>query len=100
MLTITPNAAGAIENLVAASEIESGGLRIAADIPDNGTTQVGFRVEVVTEPDPADTVVEDRASSARVFVEAQAAPQLDDVTLDAQADGGQIRFVLMPAPGA
>lgn len=89
MLTLTPNAATEIRNIIDNPEVPDGcGLRIASD-PQAG----GLTLTLATAPAEDDQVVDD--SGARVFLEAQAASMLDEMALDAASDGdGQVRFTV------
>lgn len=90
MLTITDTAAEAIRGIVAAPEIPEGaGLRIATQ-PDAGAA--ALEVTVAERPAATDQVVDE--SGARVFVEADAVPLLDDKLLDAQIEGSRVGFTL------
>ena len=90
MLTITDTAAEAIRGIVAAPEIPEGaGLRIATQ-PDSGAATL--EVTVAERPDETDQIVSE--AGARVFVEADAVPLLDDKLLDAQIEGTRVGFTL------
>lgn len=91
MLTITDTAAEAIRGIVAAPELPEGaGLRIATS---PGAEQAGaLEVSVAETPAETDQVVAE--SGARVFVEADAVPLLDDKLLDAQIEGTRVGFTL------
>lgn len=95
MLTLSPSAVQAVDSLLEGPEIpDAAGLRIGA----SGESQ--FTLELAAEPAPDDQVIEE--GGARVFVDAAAAPILDDVVLDARTDGEQVAFALArpgPAPG-
>ena len=90
MLTITDTAAEAIRGIVAAPELPEGaGLRIAKQ-PDAG--EAALEVSVADSPAESDQVVSE--AGARVFVEADAVPLLDDKLLDAQIEGTRVGFML------
>ena len=91
MLTITDTAAEAIRGIVAAPELPDGaGLRIATT---PGAEHTGaLEVSVAETPAETDQVVSE--SGARVFVEADAIPLLDDKQLDAQIEGTRVGFML------
>ncbi|HZV75640.1 MAG TPA: HesB/YadR/YfhF-family protein [Conexibacter sp.] len=91
MLSITDTAAEAIRGIVAAPEMPDGaGLRIATQ---PGADEVGtLEVSVAETPAETDQVVDE--AGARVFVEADAVPLLDDKLLDAQIDGTRVGFML------
>lgn len=90
MLTITDTAAEAIRGIVAAPELPDGaGLRIATQ-PAAGAS--ALEVSVAESPADTDQVVSE--AGARVFVEADAVPLLDDKLLDAQIEGSRVGFML------
>jgi Fe-S cluster assembly iron-binding protein IscA len=90
MLTLTPVAAEAIKGVVNASGLsEEGGLRIAS------TEGPGYDVAVSPLPAEDDTVVDDQG--AHVFLESQAAAELDDKVLDAQLQENRVSFALLEA---
>ncbi len=92
MLAITDTAAEAIRGIVAAPELPEGaGLRIATQ-PGSGEA-AALVVSVSETPAASDQVVDEEG--ARVFVEADAIPLLDDKLLDAQIDGSRVGFMLM-----
>jgi iron-sulfur cluster assembly protein len=92
VLSITDTAAEAIRGIVAAPELPEGaGLRIATQ-PGAGDAGA-LEVSVAETPAASDQVVDE--SGARVFVEADAIPLLDDKLLDAQIDGSRVGFMLM-----
>ena len=91
MLTITDTAAEAIKGIVASPEApEGGGLRIVA------RSQAGaegtLEVSVAAIPAEDDQIIEE--SGAQVFLEPLAAQALDDKVLDAEIEGGQVRFAV------
>lgn len=91
MLAITDTAAEAIRGIVAAPELPDGaGLRIATQ-PGAGPA-TSLEVTVAEVPADTDQVVDEQG--ARVFVEADAVPLLDDKLLDAQIDGTRVGFML------
>jgi iron-sulfur cluster assembly protein len=95
VLTLTDTAAEAIRGIVAAPELpDSAGLRIAtaADAEQAGALEVS----VAETPAETDQVVDE--SGARVFVEAEAIPLLDDKLLDAQIEGTRVGFTLSEQP--
>jgi iron-sulfur cluster assembly protein len=91
VLTITDTAAEAIRGIVAAPELPDGaGLRIATH---GGAGQAdALEVSVAATPAETDQVVSE--AGARVFVEADAVPLLDDKLLDAQIEGTRVGFML------
>lgn len=102
-LTLTPTAAEAVRELVAASPTEgSGGVRISPAAP----TPEGTSLQVAMAEKPAETDETLDERGAKVFVAAEAAPLLDDKVLDADVDAGRVRFTIAdadpevgPAPG-
>jgi iron-sulfur cluster assembly protein len=92
MLTVSPSAIEAVDSLLHHPELpDDAGLRIAPD----GESQL--TIELAAEPAPGDQVIEERG--ARVFVDSEAAPMLDDAELDARLDGDQVAFGLTPTGG-
>jgi Fe-S cluster assembly iron-binding protein IscA len=97
VLTITDTAAEAIRGIIAAPEIPEGaGLRIATQPEAEG--DAALEVTVAEQPAETDQVVSE--AGARVFVEADAVPLLDDKLLDAQIDGTRVGFTLSEQPPA
>jgi len=94
VLTLTDTAAEAIRGIVAAPELPDGaGLRIATQ-PD--AEQASLEVSVAESPAETDQVVSE--AGARVFVEAEAVPLLDDKLLDAEIEGTRVGFMLSEQP--
>lgn len=97
LLTLTEHAQIAVRTLTQDPQApESAGLRIT---PGNE----GLELMLVAEPVPGDALIED--GGARVFVEPQAAQLLDEQTLDAQVEDGNLNFFLaspdaVPSPDA
>lgn len=86
MLTLTEHAQTAVRTLTQDPQApESAGLRIT---PGND----GLELMLVTEPVPGDALIDD--GGARVFVEPQVAQLLDEQTLDAQVEDGNVNFFL------
>ena len=93
MLTLAPSAVEAVDSLLHRPEVpDDAGLRIRSA----GESQLA--IEIVPEPAPGDQVIEE--GGARVFVEADAAPILDNVELEARTQGDQVAFGLTPHAGA
>lgn len=94
MLTLTPNAAQTIEQLLAAPEIPDGsGLRIAPTGPEmDGASGEHVALSVAEEPDDHDQVIEQ--AGARVFVQETLAGPLDQMSLDADIVEDEVRFVI------
>lgn len=89
MLTLTPDAAEAVRAIAAASpEVpDDSGLRIRRREAD-----AGLELKMVEDPEVDDQVVEEEG--ARVFVDAELAPDLDDKVLDAAVVGDRVQFTL------
>lgn len=89
MLTLTDNAVVAIRNITAQQEVPDGsGVRIATDDQAGALT-----LSLAPQPAEGDQVVD--REGARLFVDEQAAPLLDDKALDASVDGqGAVQFSL------
>ena len=88
MLTLTDNALTAVRTLTQDPEAPDGaGLRI---LPGDE----GLELILVAEPVPGDALIDD--GGARVYVEPQAAELLNEQTLDAQVEEGQVSFFLSP----
>jgi iron-sulfur cluster assembly protein len=94
VLTITPNAADAIERILAAPGVPEGaGLRIApASSMDDGNAPTDLQMTMAEEPAVTDEVIEE--AGARVFVENAVAGALADRELDADVADEQIHFTL------
>ena len=92
MLTLSPSAVEAVDNLLHRPEVpDDAGLRIRTA----GESQLA--IAIAAEPEPDDQVIEE--GGARVFVEPEAVPMLDNAELDARTQGDQIAFGLTPAGG-
>jgi Fe-S cluster assembly iron-binding protein IscA len=94
MLTITDNAAEAVRQISAGSGLEPDpGLRISVGT----STPQGTPLELslAAEPLPTDQTVDQ--GGAHIYLEEPVAAALDDKVLDAQFDGGQVRFALLDA---
>ena len=88
MLTLTDNALTAVRTLTQDPEAPDGaGLRI---LPGDE----GLELILVADPVPGDALIDD--GGARVYVEPQAAELLNEQTLDAQVEEGQVSFFLSP----
>ena len=89
MLTLSPSAIEAVDNLLHMSEIpDDAGLRIRS------AGESELTIEIAPEPAPGDQVIEE--GGARVFVDSDAAPMLDHAQLDARMQGDQVAFGLTP----
>jgi len=92
MLTLSPSAVDAVDSLLHSPEVpDDAGLRIRTA----GESQLS--IEIATEPAPGDQVIEE--GGARVFVDSEAAPMLDNAELDARTEGDQVAFGLTPTGG-
>ena len=93
MLTLSPSAVEAVGSLLQSTEVpDDAGMRIGAA----GESQ--FTIEIALEPAPDDQVIEE--GDARVFVDSDAAPMLDNAQLDARREGDQVAFGLTAPGGA
>ena len=92
MLTITQDAAAAIDAVVdsAPTESDQAGLRVSRGVSPDG--RPGLELSVADAPAADDAVV--AAEGTPVFLDADAAQLLDDKVLDARVEGGQIGFML------
>jgi iron-sulfur cluster assembly protein len=91
MLAITDAAAEAIRCVVSSQGAPEGaGLRIAT--PPEGAPEGGLEVALAAVPAEDDEVID--RGGAHVFLEPRAAEALDDKRLDAQVEGGQVRFTV------
>lgn len=90
MLTLTENAAAAIRTLTLQTDHpDDSGIRIAPTTGESGMRSLGLTV--ADDPQPGDQVLE--AEGARVFLDSDVAPSLDDKALDAQINAqGQVEF--------
>jgi iron-sulfur cluster assembly protein len=92
VLAISLGAAEAIKQAVSSARMpDEGGVRISAE-PTRGES-VRLDLSVVMNPEPGDAIVEQKG--ANVFVEQDVAPILDDKTLDASIEGGQVSFSIV-----
>lgn len=92
MLSVTDNAATAIDGILSSRDLPEGaGVRLAQEAsgPD-GDGESGIRLDLVTEPVIGDEVLEE----AQVFIEPETARMLDDKLLDAEVSGDQVRFAV------
>ena len=93
MLTLSPSAVEAVGSLLQRTEVpDDAGMRIGSA----GESQ--FTIEIVGEPAPDDQVIEQ--GDARVFVDSDAAPMLDNAQLDARREGDQVAFGLTTTGGS
>lgn len=91
MLTLTPNARHAVQDIASRAGLpQEGGLRIA-----ESAQQVGsFELSLVAEPVAGDEVIE--AEGARVYVEPATSTILADQQLDATPSAEGTGFLLAP----
>ena len=93
MLAITENAAEALDAIVESAPIsDAAGVRISRQLSGDG--EPGLGISLVEEPEPTDQVLDVEGEHVNVFVEAEAAPALDDMVLDARVQDGQVGFVV------
>ena len=92
MLTLSESAVQAVDRLLSTPEIpDDAGLRIRP------TGESQLTLEIASEPAPGDQVVEQ--GGARLFVDSEAAPMLENAELDAHMEGDQVAFGLTPTGG-
>ncbi len=92
MLTVTDSARNAVEDLAQQAGVPAeGGLRIAQSTGQPGN----FELALVPAPQPDDQIVDD-SGQTHVFVDAQAAPALETLTLDTDPAAQGPGFVLTP----
>lgn len=94
MLTMTDKAAEMIRTLTSQPGVpEDVGLRMSVQEGEEGTLTLSLQ-----SPQPDDVVIDD--AGARVFIEQDAAPLVEDRALDAQVDDdGGLSFLLGSQPG-
>jgi iron-sulfur cluster assembly protein len=95
MLAVTPNAAEALQTIVANSELpDTAGLKLQATIASNNGhgPQTNLFLDVVLAPDPDDT----RVDGAPLYVDSAAADMLADKVLDAEVGSDDIEFSIKP----
>lgn len=92
MLTLSPSAVDAVDSLLHRPEVpDDAGLRIHTA----GESQLS--IEIAPEPAPGDQVIEE--GGARVFIDCDVAPMLDNAELDARTEGDQVAFGLTQTGG-
>jgi len=93
MLTLTENASTVVKGI--ADQIpEASGLRITS-LPTEEAQPPSFDVAPAAQAEPGDEVVE--SDGATVFLDGDAAQELDDKVLDASVDPeGRVEFALAP----
>lgn len=92
---ITQDAAEAIAQALA-EEPDSSGFRIAERSYSLNGSGPAIQMELASEPEEEDQVIEDRG--VRLFVDPRAAATLDGKVLDAEIEQGEVRFALLDAP--
>ncbi len=93
MLTVTAQAASAIDGILASRDLpDEAGVRVTANFPAPGADSAGpeLQLQVVDAPEAGDQVVE----GTPVFLEPEAAALLEERTLDAESSGDTLRFAL------
>jgi iron-sulfur cluster assembly protein len=89
MLTITSNAAEAIRAIVKSTDVpDEGGIRIS--IARQNGSQASLELALSPAPMEGDDVLE--LNGAHVFLDEMASVALDDKSLDAEVQGGEISF--------
>jgi iron-sulfur cluster assembly protein len=89
MLTITSNAAEAIRAIVQSTDVpDEGGIRIS--IARQNGSQASLELALSPAPMEGDDVLE--LNGAHVFLDEMASVALDDKSLDAEVQGGEISF--------
>ncbi|MGH2714616.1 MAG: hypothetical protein ACRDM7_12170 [Thermoleophilaceae bacterium] len=92
MLTITSNAADAIREIIQSTDVpDEGGIRISV-ARQNGA-QASLELALSPAPMEGDEVLD--AGGAHVFLDELAVVALDDKSLDAQIEGGEISFGIL-----
>ena len=90
MLSISPTAAEAINEIVDANEVpEEGGVRISV-MPSEDSAGATVGLSLVTAPDEEDQVVTEEG--AQLFVAPELQNELDDKRLDAAVEGEGVTF--------
>jgi iron-sulfur cluster assembly protein len=89
MLTITSNAAEAIRAIVQGTDVpDEGGIRIS--IARQNGSQASLELALSPAPMEGDDVLD--VNGAHVFLDEMASVALDDKSLDAEVEGGEISF--------
>ena len=92
MLTITPNAAEAIREIVQSTDVpDEGGIRISVARQDGA--EASLELALSPAPMEGDEVLE--ADGAHVFLDELAALALQDKSLDAEVEAGEISFGIL-----
>lgn len=94
MLTITPDAADALQAVLGAKE---GGVRISTGAQSANGSGPNLTLEVVPEPEPEDEVVDTEGTP--LFLDPAAVDALDGKVLDAEPAGDAVRFSVFDEAG-
>lgn len=93
MLTLTETAVEALDAVVESAPVsDAAGVRISRQV--GADAQPGLAITLVEVPEPSDQVVETGDQHVPLFVEQEAAAELDDKVLDAQVQDGQVGFLV------
>jgi iron-sulfur cluster assembly protein len=93
MLTLTDTAVEALDAVVESAPVsDAAGVRISRQVGADG--QPGLAITLVEMPDPSDQMVDTGEQHVPLFVEQEAAAELDDKILDAQVEEGQVGFLV------
>lgn len=91
MLSLTSQAAEAINGLVASSEMPEGsGLLISMSA--DSEQGLALELSLAEQPKQTDHLIQDQG--ANVFLESELAPYLDDKLLDADLSGEEVSFLI------
>lgn len=97
MLTLSADATRAIKQVVDSTEAgENGGIRLS--ISPVNEDQAKLELSVATNPEPGDTRIEERG--AKVYLDPNVVPLLDDKILDGTVEGGSAAFTILDRPEA
>jgi iron-sulfur cluster assembly protein len=94
MLTITNDAADAIARTLE-EQPGGAGLRIARGTQSMNGSGPPLQMQLAPEPAADDEVIEEHG--VRLFVQPEAAEQLDGKVLDAEVEDGELHFALLDA---
>jgi iron-sulfur cluster assembly protein len=93
MLTLTDTAVEALDAVVESAPVsDAAGVRISRQVGADG--QPGLAITLVEMPDPSDQMVDTGEQHVPLFVEQEAAAELDDKVLDAEVQEGQVGFLV------
>jgi iron-sulfur cluster assembly protein len=97
MLTLSADATEAIKQVVDSTEAgENGGIRFS--IAPVGEGQAKLELSVTASPEPGDTYIEEQG--AKVYLDPNVVPLLDDKILDGTVEGGSAAFSILDRPEA